>query len=113
MLLQDILDAIDEIIDVMPAIRAEFDANKLVRSHVLRHIQIIGEAAGRISKSLRDQYPATPWRRMSSMRHILVHDYFQVDWDEVYHVAQSDIPPLKIQIDVILAALPPQNNPRP
>lgn len=42
LLLEDMLDAIAEVIETTPATQGEFDANKLVRSHVLRHIQIIG-----------------------------------------------------------------------
>jgi uncharacterized protein with HEPN domain len=49
LLLQDILEAIEEVLDATPASRESFDANKLVRSHILRHIQIIGEAAWRLS----------------------------------------------------------------
>ena len=45
LLLADMLASICEVIDTAPATRAEFDANKLVQSHVLRHLQIIGEAA--------------------------------------------------------------------
>jgi uncharacterized protein with HEPN domain len=42
LLLQDILDSIAEVMSTTPATQADFDANKLVQSHVLRHIQIIG-----------------------------------------------------------------------
>jgi uncharacterized protein with HEPN domain len=54
LLLADILDAIDEVLDVTPASRAEFDAGKLVRSHVVRHIQIIGEAVTRLSAEVKE-----------------------------------------------------------
>ena len=45
LLLQDILEAIEEIIECTPPTQAEFDANKFLRSHLLRNIQIIGAAA--------------------------------------------------------------------
>jgi len=44
------------------------------------------------------------------MRHVVVHDYFEVDWDEVYRTAQKDVPALKPQIEAILASLPPDPN---
>jgi uncharacterized protein with HEPN domain len=63
LLLADILDAIAEVMDTTPAAQAEFDANKLVRSHVLRHVQIIGEAAWRVSDSLKTQTRRSPGNR--------------------------------------------------
>ena len=52
-LLADILDAIDEIQETTPSEREAFHANKLIQSHVVRHIQIIGEAVSRLSKDLK------------------------------------------------------------
>jgi uncharacterized protein with HEPN domain len=40
------------------------------------------------------------------MRHIMVHDYFKVDWNIVYSTAHNDIPALKSQIEAVLASLP-------
>ena len=57
LLLEDMLAAIDEVIETTPAAKCDFDANKLVRSHVLRHIQIIGEVAWRISEESKARYP--------------------------------------------------------
>jgi len=108
LLLQDILEAIGEVIDTTPATRAEFDANKLVRSHLLRNIQIVGEAAWRLSKTLKDQHPQVPWRLIAGMRHAIVHDYFEIDWDEVYSTATRDVPALRPLVEAILASFPPE-----
>lgn len=105
--LGDILDAIDEILSTTPATQAEFEANKLVQSHLVRNIQIIGEAVSRLSKALKEAHPAIPWRAMAGMRHAVVHNYFEVDWDEVFRTATHDVPPLKAQVQAILASLPP------
>ncbi len=80
LLLQDILDSIAEVLDTSPATQEEFEANKLVQSHVLRHIQIIGEAAWRLATPLKDSHPEIPWKRIEGIRHVLVHDYFKVNW---------------------------------
>ena len=108
MLLLDILDAIDETIRSTPATRGEFDADRFRQSHLLRQIQIIGEAAWRLSKIIKDQHPDVPWRQIAGMRHALVHDYFEVDWNEVYLTAIRDVPALRGQVEAILASIPPK-----
>jgi uncharacterized protein with HEPN domain len=65
--------------DNTPATQVAFDADKFVRSHLLRHIQIIGEASWRLSDSLKGRNPKVPWKGIAGMRHVLVHDYFEVN----------------------------------
>jgi uncharacterized protein with HEPN domain len=104
--LQDILDAIDVVIRCLPAQRSAFDADPMLQSHVLRHVIIVGEATFRLSRELKGRNPNVPWDKIEGMRHILVHDYFKVDWDIVYATARTDVPALKPQIEAILASLP-------
>jgi len=108
LLLQDTLEAIDEVIGTMPATREQFDADKLIRSHLVRNIQIIGEAAWRLTASIKDQNPQVPWRLIAGMRHAIVHDYFQIDWNEVWNTAVHDVPALRPLIDAVLKTLPPE-----
>jgi uncharacterized protein with HEPN domain len=95
LLLQDILEAIAEVHQYLPADRAAFDASAPLRSHVYRHVMIVGEAAGRLSKQLKSRNPQVPWPRIEGMRHVLVHDYFKVDWNILYNTARVDIPLLR------------------
>ena len=113
LLLEDMLEAIDEVLDTTPPTRAAFDADKLVRSHVLRHIQIIGEAAWRVSARVKERHPEIPWKLIAGMRHVLVHDYFEVNWERVYQTARDHVPPLKPRIQAVLAALPPEEDDAP
>jgi uncharacterized protein with HEPN domain len=105
--IHDILEAIEEIIQSMPETRAQFDADKFRRSHVLRYIQIIGEAASRLSAETRALNPNVPWKEIMGMRHILVHDYFDVNWQRVYDTAANDIPALKQPIQAIAEQMRP------
>ena len=107
LLLQDILDSATEIIEATPSSKAEFDSNKFVAAFILRHIQIIGEASWRLSQSLKARHSQVPWKQIAGMRHVLVHDYFEVNWGRVYEAARDDVPILKPQIEAILASLPP------
>jgi uncharacterized protein with HEPN domain len=108
LLLQDIVDSIAEVLGSLPQAQAAFDADKFLQSHVLRHIQIIGEATWRLSQPLKDAHPEVPWKNIAGMRHVLVHDYFEVNWARVYQTARDHVPLLKPQIEAILAALPPE-----
>jgi uncharacterized protein with HEPN domain len=102
------LEAVEEVIDTTPSTQAEFDADKLVQSHVLRHIQIIGEAAWRVCQAIKDDWPQVPWKKIAGMRHVLVHDYFEVNWTRVYETARDHVPALKPMIEAILADLGPE-----
>lgn len=104
------LEAIDEVIDTTPSEKADFDTDKLVRSHILRHIQIIGEAGWRISDPVKCNWPQVPWKQIAGMRHVLVHDYFEVNWTRVYETARDHVPTLRPQIEAILAALSPEES---
>jgi uncharacterized protein with HEPN domain len=104
--LHDILDAIDIVAQYLPADRAAFDRDPPVQSHIYRHVMIVGEAAWQLSQELKDRHPQVPWKQIEGMRHIMVHDYFKVDWDIVYATAKNDIPALKPQVEAMLRSLP-------
>jgi len=72
------------------------------RSLVLYHIQVIGEAANSISPEFQKQHREIPWKDIISMRHLLVHQYFGIDLEEVWNTTQKDLPHLKQEIDRIL-----------
>lgn len=110
-LLQDMLEAIDEIESCLPSSLEAFHADKFLRSHVLRQVQIIGEAAWRLPDEVKQKYPGTPWRRIVGMRHVLVHDYFQVNWDLLYTTARDQVPPLRAQAASMLRELKPPSGP--
>lgn len=104
--LQDILDAIDVVTHYLPPDRATFDSDPPLQSHIYRHVMIVGEAAWSPSQPIKDQNPQVPWKRIEGMRHIMVHDYFKVDWDIVFTTARHHVPALRPQIETILASLP-------
>jgi uncharacterized protein with HEPN domain len=102
---QDALDAITTIEQYLPPNREAFDRDPPLQSHIYRHILIVGDAVWRISPSTKDSHPQIPWRQIEGMRHILVHDYFRVDWTIVYETATVQIPALKPALEAILRSL--------
>jgi len=109
--LQDILDAIKIVRQYTPAQRSVLDTDLPIQSVLLRYIQIIGEGAFRLTDPFKAANPQVPWQRIASMRHVLVHDYFRVDLDQVWSVATIHVPALQPQIEAILASLPPDPTP--
>ena len=69
---------------------------------MIHHLQIIGEAAARVSNELREKHPEVAWGGMLGMRHVLVDGYFETDKELVWRVVEQDIPTLKTQIEKIL-----------
>ncbi len=69
---------------------------------MLYHIQVIGEAANGTSEDFRNNHPKIPWKDIIAMRHMLVHQYFGIDLEEVWNTVQQDLPRLKKAIDRII-----------
>lgn len=107
--LTDILDALDVVARYLPADRAVFDRDPLLQSHIFRHLMIVGEASYMLSKGLKARYPQIPWKKIEGMRHILVHDYFKVDWNIIFVTAQVHMPLFKPQVQAMLAELAPED----
>ncbi|MDZ7292190.1 MAG: DUF86 domain-containing protein [candidate division KSB1 bacterium] len=72
---------------------------------VVRALEIIGEAAKHISKSVRDKYPEIPWKKISGMRDKVIHEYFGVDVEVVWRTVKEDLTPLRQAITKILQDL--------
>jgi uncharacterized protein with HEPN domain len=75
-------------------VRADLDREPLLRDGLIRQIEIIGEAAGRLSENFRSRYPDVPWRDITAMRNRLIHAYAGVNLDLVWETVQQDIPQL-------------------
>jgi uncharacterized protein with HEPN domain len=81
--LQDVLEAIEVITRYLPADRVTFDADPPLQSHIFRHLMIVGEAIWNVSDAVKHANPYIPWKQIEGMRHIMVHDYFKVNWTRV------------------------------
>ena len=101
--LRDILESIERIERFTSRGRAAFDSEELVQVWVVHYLQIIGEAARALSEPLRMKYDQVPWPVIIGMRHILVHDYFGIDLDEVWVAVERDLPQLREQIEDIVS----------
>jgi uncharacterized protein with HEPN domain len=87
--------------------RSDFDASEDLRVTVAHFIQVIGEAASRVSLPTRERHPEIPWNAVIGMRHRIVHDYMSVDEDVVWEVATRDLEPLA---EALSRLLPPETS---
>lgn len=73
----------------------QFVSNDMLFDAVLREMEIIGEAASNIGADFRDAHTNIPWKKMISLRNILIHEYFGVNEQIVWNTCQDDLPQLK------------------
>ena len=91
-LLRDILDSAQTIRTYPHGVSREaFMADMEKQDAVLRRFEIIGEAASRLSPETQALFPNLPFRSMRGMRNIVAHDYGDVDIDQVWKTATSDL----------------------
>jgi uncharacterized protein with HEPN domain len=72
--------------------QAAFYKNAEKQDAVLRRLEIIGEAAGRISPEVQKEFPAIPFREIRGMRNIIAHDYGEVDLERVWITVTEEVP---------------------
>jgi uncharacterized protein with HEPN domain len=81
-----------------------FIASEELQDAVIRNVEVIGEAAKRVSAEARDRLGSLDWKAICGMRDVLIHDYIGVDLDEVWNVASCRIPELQAVLEQFLAA---------
>lgn len=79
-----------------------FLENSMMRFACVKQIEIIGEAANNITPDTRAMFSDVEWQQIIGMRHILVHEYFGVDFDLIWQVIIDDLPILKTKILAVI-----------
>lgn len=100
--LVDILEAIEKIEKYAARGKDEFEREELVQMWIVHHLQIIGEAASRLSGDFKEAHPDVAWKQIIGMRNILVHGYFEIDLELVWAVVEDHLPELKRRMSDIL-----------
>ena len=91
--LQHMLAAVDRIAELVEKTdREAFDHDWIVQDALIRELEILGEAAGRLSLEFVSSHPEIPWREITGLRHKLIHDYFSVDLGIVWTTATTNVP---------------------
>jgi len=79
-----------------------FRSSDLVADAVVKNFEIIGEAAYHITDTLKDKYPNIPWKQIQGLRHILVHDYYKINYEIVWNTLEKNLQTLKTALERII-----------
>jgi len=82
--------------------REDFFNSTEKQDAVYRRLEVIGEAANRLSDEFKSQYPRIPWNKVVGMRNVLIHEYDSIDLDRVWETIRKDISELEEYIKSIL-----------
>ncbi len=76
-----------------------FVASRLHQNAAIRSLEVIGEAAGKVSAATRVAHPEIPWREITGMRHRLIHGYGEIRLDLVWTVLRDHLGPLIAELE--------------
>ncbi|MBM4036619.1 MAG: DUF86 domain-containing protein [Planctomycetes bacterium] len=84
--------------------RADLDSDRLLNLSLVHLLEIVGEAAAWTPQEVRQLYPSIPWRDIVDLRNRLIHGYDTVNFDILWQIIQTDLPPLVAELERILKA---------
>ena len=97
--LEHILEAINYACEYTDNINFEdLKNNKMLQFAVIKNLEIIGEASYKLTNEFKDNHPEIEWKQIISMRHFLVHGYYDVDEIIIWDTVKKDLPPLREKI---------------
>lgn len=101
--LKDMLDHVREAMDLLnEATREDLAGARVLQLALTRLVEIVGEAACRVTPATRERHPAIPWPQIIGMRNRLVHGYDVIDYDLLWDTVTHDLPPLADALSRIL-----------
>jgi len=77
---------------------AGFLGNEDLQAAVERYIEVIGEAAGKLSRHTRDLAPDVPWSQVIGARNVIVHGYAEIEPDRIWDIVKSHLPSLRAAV---------------
>ncbi|MFH1970065.1 MAG: HepT-like ribonuclease domain-containing protein [Verrucomicrobiota bacterium] len=107
--LRQMLDYIEEASALAQGrMRADIESDRMFFLALLKLVEIVGEAATRVTEATQTAHPEIPWREIIGTRNRLIHGYDAVDYDILWDIVTADFPPLAAQLKRILPDAPAQ-----
>ena len=103
------LDAMERIIELSRGLeREQLRRHEGTTEMILFNLMVLGEAANNITREFAAQNPDVDWKGLAGVRHKIVHDYADIDYDTIWYILQNDIPVEYEKVKVVAATLPPE-----
>lgn len=83
--------------------RKDLETNRMLSLSIVRLLEIIGEAASKLSKGFQNRHPQIPWKNIIGMRNRLIHAYFDIEYDYVWKAVTDELPELAAKLQRITA----------
>jgi uncharacterized protein with HEPN domain len=80
-------------------------ASRTLQDAILRNLQVLCESTQRIDERYTQKHSEINWKSIAGMRNVLVHDYFEVDFETAWQIVVRDLPPLEEAMRAILAEI--------
>jgi len=82
--------------------RSNLDSDRMLVLSIVKSVEIIGEAASKVTHETREIYTELPWANIIAMRNRLIHVYFDIDLDRVWDTVTDDLPPLIASLEKVI-----------
>ena len=103
------LDAMQRIVELSKDLdRAQLRKHENVTEMILFNLMVLGEAANNITREFAAKNPDVDWKGLSGVRHKIVHDYADIDFDTIWDILQNDLPEQYEKVKAVAATLPPE-----
>jgi len=84
--------------------RRDLDNDRMLTLSLVKSIEIIGEAASKVTDETKKRFPEIPWTNMIAMRNRLIHAYFDIDLDVLWGTIVDDLPPFIEDLEKIISS---------
>lgn len=101
--LYDILESARAALDYMRGKTwGDFSKDSMLQDAVVRRLEIIGEASGRVSNETQKKYSHLPWQAMKGTRNKIIHEYASIELDIIWDIVEQDLPHLVTELEKIM-----------
>jgi len=103
---EDMIEAIDLVTSYVKGVpEVDFSRDQKLQDAVIRRLAVIGEAANKLKKDIKNLAPDIPWHTIIGFRNVVIHDYSGISMGLVWKIMQRDLPALEPQLKILLNKL--------